>query len=174
MNESQSESVYQTAGRIDRQVREFLSEWSLRMLRVSLAVTYIWFGALKLFGASPVSPLVKKMSFVLPGGFFVKLMGVWEVALGMAFLFRIALRPTLFLYVLQLFGTFMVFIVQPKETYEKGNPLRLTYTGEFIVKNLVLLMAGLVVGSTVERPTEEITPVPASSTEETRKEVEAA
>ena len=44
-------------------------------------------------------------------------------------------------------GTFLVFLLLPDLTFQDGNPLLLTTEGEFVLKNLVLLSAGLVVGS---------------------------
>lgn len=81
---------------------------------------------------------------------------MWEVALGIALLFRFYLRLTLLLFFLQLAGTFLVLIVHPEEAFQNGNPLMLTQTGEFVVKNLVLLSAGIAVGSTVRRGREPI------------------
>ena len=52
-------------------------------------------------------------------------------------------------FAIQLVGTFMVFLVLPQVAFSKGNPLLLTVEGEFVAKNLVLLAAGLVVGSNV-------------------------
>ena len=69
----------------------------------------------------------------------------------MGFLFRVALRLTLPLFFLQVAGTFMTFVFHPREAYHKGNPLLLTQIGEFIVKNLVLLAAGIVIGSSVRK-----------------------
>ncbi len=141
---------------IDRDAAVLMQKWAIPMLRWAVGLTYLWFGVLKLVGESPVSDLVGKMSFGLPRGWFVKLMGVWETALGVAMLLRLALRFTLILYFLQLAGTFMVFLSHPREAFRKGNPLLLTERGEFIVKNLVLLAAGVAVGSTARRGREEI------------------
>ena len=46
-------------------------------------------------------------------------------------------------------GTFLVLIFQPEVAFRAGNPLLLTVEGEFVVKNLVLLTAGMVIGATV-------------------------
>jgi putative oxidoreductase len=48
-------------------------------------------------------------------------------------------------------GTFLTFIVLPDVTFRDGNPFLLTVEGEFVVKNLVLISAALVVGTTVRR-----------------------
>jgi hypothetical protein len=40
-------------------------------------------------------------------------------------------------------------VVQPGIAFQDGNPLLLTVEGEFVIKNLVLITAAMVVGSTV-------------------------
>lgn len=40
-----------------------------------------------------------------------------------------------------------MLVVQPDVAFQDGNPLMLTTGGEFVVKNLVLLSAGLIIGS---------------------------
>lgn len=142
--------------RADRAVLDFMSDAAIPLLRTSLGITYIWFGVLKLVGASPVADLVANTAFFLPRRFAVKLMGFWELAIGVGLLFRLAVRLTLLLFFMQLAGTFLVFLIQPREAFQKGNPLLLTKDGEFILKNLVLLSAGLAVGSRANRGDEEI------------------
>lgn len=142
--------------RLDRSTSDLMTRSAIPLLRIALGTTYLWFGALKLAGASPVDDLVGKMSFGLPKGLFVKIMGIWESALGVALLLRLAMRFTLVLYFLQLAGTFMVFVAHPRQAYRNRNPLLLTRDGEFIVKNLVLLAAGFAVGGTVRHGTEDI------------------
>jgi uncharacterized membrane protein YkgB len=50
----------------------------------------------------------------------------------------------------QLIGTFLVFLLHPEVAFQDGNPLKLTVEGEFVVKNLVLLAAAMVVGSQLQ------------------------
>ena len=49
------------------------------------------------------------------------------------------------------FVPFLVLVLEPHVAFQGGNPLLLTTEGEFVVKNLILIAAGLVVGGTVER-----------------------
>lgn len=142
--------------RVDRQVVEVMSRIALPLMRVSLAITYIWFGALKLVGASPVEDLVARTVPVVPRRYLLPLLGLWELVIGLALLFRVALRPTLLLFFLQLIGTFMTFVVRPRDMFQRGNPLLLTKDGEFVLKNLVLLSAGLAIGSTARRHHEQM------------------
>lgn len=125
--------------------------YSLLLLRVALAATFIWFGALKIFGVSPVADLVAQTVYWVSPKFFVSFLGVWEVVIGLGLLFAVALRFVLFLFVLQMAGTFLVLVLRPEVAFQSGNPLLLTVTGEFVIKNLVLIAAGMVIGTTVRR-----------------------
>lgn len=137
--------------RVDARLVHFMGMYGIRLLRISLAIVFIWFGLLKVIGRSPVADLVASVVFWVPPEFFVTFLGIWEMAVGLGLLFGLALRLTLFLFWLQMAGTFLVLVVHPDITFQGRNPLLLTTEGEFIIKNLVLITAGLVVGSTVRR-----------------------
>ena len=137
--------------RTDRVMVRFMDTYGAELLRVSVAVVFIWFGLLKLAGRSPVYDLVARTVYWVSPEAFVPLLGVWEVAIGMGLLFRFALRLTLFLFWLQLAGTLLVLVLRPDIAFQYGNPLLLTAEGEFVIKNLVLIAAGLVIGATVQR-----------------------
>lgn len=136
---------------IDDRVTRFLRRWSIPTLRISVAIVFIWFGALKVFGVTPVTELVGATVYWVDPSWFVPALGVVEVLVGIGLLFRIALRTVLFLFAAQMLGTFLVLIVLPEVSFENNNPLLLTVEGEFVIKNLVLLAAGMVVGATVRR-----------------------
>jgi putative oxidoreductase len=131
-------------------------KYAISTLRLALALIYIWFGSLKIFGVSPIEGLVAKVTPILPKDVSVPLIGVMEVAIGLGLLFRVALRRTLILFGFQIASTFLPVFLSPKDVFQKGNPLLLTETGEFILKNLVLLAAGVAVGSTVREKGETL------------------
>ena len=131
-----------------------MTSHGVRFLRFALAVVFIWFGALKVAGRSPVADLVAQTVYWVPPRFFVPFLGVWEVVVGMGLLLGVALRLVLFLFWLQMAGTFLVLILRPGVAFQDNNPLLLTTMGEFVIKNLVLIAAGLVIGSTVQRKPE--------------------
>lgn len=141
---------------VERTATDLMEKYAIPCTRLALAITYIWFGALKLSGKSPVADLVAKTVYFLPKKVVVPLMGIWELAIGFGLLFRVALRPTLILFFLQIAGTFSVLVVRPQEAFQEGNPLLLTKTGEFVLKNLILLAAGVAVASTAHRERENI------------------
>lgn len=137
--------------KFDKQVIGFMSTHGVRLLRIALGVVFIWFGLLKITGYSPVRELVARTVYWASPDFFVPFLGWWELAVGLGLLFAVGLRLTLFIFWLQLAGTFLVLVVQPDVAFQHGNFLLLTTEGEFVVKNLVLITAGMVVGGTVPR-----------------------
>ena len=135
--------------RIDTSVSAFLRRWSIPTLRISLAIVFIWFGALKVFDVTPVTDLVAKTVYWFDPAWVVPVLGIFEIVVGVGLLTKIALRAVLGLFALQMVGTFLVLVLLPEISFQDGNPLLLTVEGEFVVKNLVLLSAGMVVGATV-------------------------
>ncbi len=135
--------------RIDARTVSWLARWSVVLLRLSLGLVFVWFGALKIFDVTPVTDLVGRTVYWVDPDWFVPVLGVAEVAIGLGLMFGVALRPILALFAGQMIGTFLVFVVLPDVAFQNGNVFKLTVEGEFVLKNLVLLAAGLVVGSTV-------------------------
>ena len=134
----------------DRTIRELLGRASPLLLRISLAVVFVWFGALKVAGVSAVGGLVAATVPFLDSAWFVPVLGVAEIMIGMAFATGRLLRVVLPVFAAHMVGTFLVLIALPDVAFQGANPLVLTAVGEFVVKNLVLLTAGLVVASGVK------------------------
>lgn len=72
------------------------------------------------------------------------------MVIGLGLIAGRGLRLVPGLFAAQMAGTFLVLVVQPEIAFQGGNPLLLTVEGEFAVKNLVLLAAGMAVGAQVE------------------------
>lgn len=126
-------------------VLPMLRDRSVPLLRVSLGVVFVWFGGLKLTGTTPVADLVAGTVPWLERETFVLGLGFVEVLLGLALVLGWRLRLVAPLVIAHLCGTFLTLVMQPKLAFQTGNPLLLTMTGEFVVKNLVLITAALVV-----------------------------
>src|ERR671910_949279 len=139
-------NVSQRLVRLDRAARELLGRVGPLLLRLSLGIVFVWFGLLKVLSASAVGGLVAT-TVPFESSWFVPVLGVVEVVIGLAFVAGRFMRAMLPLFVLHLAGTFLVLIVLPEVAFENDNPLTLTIVGEFVVKNVVLLSAGLVVAS---------------------------
>ncbi len=139
--------------KIDQSIAGFMRRWGVPALRISLGVIFIWFGLLKPLGLSPAEPLVRATVGWMPllsTNAWVALIGWWEVAIGVAFLFQRTIRIAIGLLALQMVGTFMPLVLLPQVTFQPGlYPIAPTMEGQYIVKNLLIISAALVVGGTV-------------------------
>lgn len=142
-----AETYWNTIHRLDRRILEFLRRAAVPALRISLGIVFIWFGVLKIVGQTPVADLVASTVYWVDPDAVVPVLGAFEVAVGLGLLFGRALRVVLALFCLQMVGTFLVLVLLPDVAFQDSNPLLLTTEGEFVVKNLVLLSAGLTIGA---------------------------
>ena len=149
--------------RADRRIADWMAAHGPTLLRYALGVVFVWFGALKLFaGASPAEELVKRTVYFFDPGWFFPLLGVWEVAIGVGLLVKPLVRLAVLLLFLQMPGTFLPLVVVPEACWE-AFPFVLTLEGQYIVKNLVIIAAALVVGGTVRAESEARLRHPASA-----------
>lgn len=134
---------------IDDRLIGFVQRNSVAWLRIALALIFAWFGALKVFGVSPVADLVARTLPFLPPEVAVRSIGSLELLIALGLLTGWAIRVTMLLFFTQMAGTFLVLVLEPNLSFQHGNPLLLTTMGEFVVKNLVLITAGLVVAGNI-------------------------
>jgi putative oxidoreductase len=125
-------------------VEQVLNRVTRPALRISLGVVFVWFGVLKVIGDSPVSELIGATVPWADQGFLVPALGWVEIALGAGLLVGRPIRLTLAAVAVHLAGTFLVFVQAPSMVLTDGNPLLLNGNGEFVLKNLVLVCAALV------------------------------
>lgn len=137
----------------DRRITAFMRRWGIPALRYSLAVIFIWFGILKPLGMSPAADVVKAtvrwMPRLSPDG-WLAVIGWWEVAIGVTFLFKHTVRLAIALLALQMIGTFMPLVMLPEVTFQPGRiPYAPTIEGQYIIKNLLIISAAMAVGGRV-------------------------
>lgn len=132
-------------GRAKQKLDGLLERFSVPLLRIAIAIVYIWFGALKVFDVTPVGDLVAGTMPWFDSSWFVPALGGAEVALGLVLLSGRLVGWVIAGMVGHLSGTFLVYVMQPSVAFQDGNPLLMTTEGEFVAKNVVLIAAGLVV-----------------------------
>jgi uncharacterized membrane protein YphA (DoxX/SURF4 family) len=144
----------ETFHRVDIAVTRWMSANGLLLLRLSIGIIFFWFGFLKFFeGLSPAEDIavrtIRTMTFgILSDKVILYGLATWEVLIGIGLIFKIFLRETLLLMYLQMLGTFMPIFLFPGEVFHLF-PISFTLEGQYIVKNIVLLSAGIVLGATV-------------------------
>lgn len=137
--------------RMDPLIAGWMDRHGIRLLRWSVGIVFVWFGALKTVGMSPAQELVARTVYWFPPEVFIPILGWWEVLIGLGLLVRPLARLAIALLFLQMPGTFLPLILLPEVCFT-SIPFGLTIEGQYIVKNLVLISAAIVVGGTVREP----------------------
>ncbi len=138
---------------VESSVTDAVRPVTLPALRILLGVVFVWFGALKVLGVSPVAAIVSgTLPWADPRATLVVLGGA-EVAFGIALVSGYALRMVLPLMAAHLAGTFLTFVMLPQLMFRHDDPLLLTESGEFVAKNLVLIAATVVLLCHTQRGT---------------------
>jgi len=140
--------------RRDRAITAWMARYGPGLLRLSLGVVFLWFGVLKFLPAmSPAEDLAARTMSALTQGRIapavsLPVLAAWECAIGLGLLAGRALRAVLLLLWVQMLGTLTPLLLFPHETFTHM-PFAPTLEGQYIIKNLVLITAGIVVGATV-------------------------
>lgn len=122
-----------------------MEKYSIDMLRISLAIVFIWFGALKVIGMSPAQQLVENTIYWFPSEIFIPFLGFWEVLIGIGLVFKRLIPYSIILLLLHMAGTFLPFFILTNTCFDSF-PYCPTMEGQYIIKNLVLISGTLVVG----------------------------
>ncbi|MFQ5612005.1 MAG: DoxX family membrane protein [Anaerolineae bacterium] len=135
--------------KIDRAITGWMARYGIVLMRIGLGVVFFWFGALKLVpGLSPAEDLVRNTIYFVDPDLFLPVLAVWEMVIGLGLILGKFMRLTLLLLFLQMPGTALPLVILPGVVWTVF-PYGLTLEGQYIVKNLVLIGAGLVLGGTV-------------------------
>ena len=118
-------------------------------MAIRIGLVYLWFGGLKYFsGLSPAEGLAKETIHELTFGLLqpdisLLLLALWETGVGICLLFGLWPRIALWVALFHISLTFTPLIFFPEAVWTQA-PLGLTLLGQYIVKNLIILGALLV------------------------------
>ena len=138
----------------DEKVIAFMRKYGITFLRISVGIIFFWFGILKFFpnvssAEGIATETISKLTFgLLPANISLFILAAWETIIGIGLIIGKYLRLILFLLFAQMIGTLTPLLIFPTETF-KMFPFVPTLEGQYIIKNLILISAGLVLGSTV-------------------------
>jgi len=120
----------------------YLHTRSVMFLRLSLGLVFFWFGVLKLFNASPMLPILKD---TFPGigesQLFIFLLAFGEMLIGLAFLTNRFVKIAAIIMMVTLFVLSVAMLFT--QGFDPRFPV-LSLVGELVLKNVVLIAAGLV------------------------------
>ncbi|PKD44681.1 hypothetical protein [Rhodohalobacter barkolensis] len=139
----------------DRRIAESMNKIGLPALRLSMGIIFIWFGILKTIGLSPAEGLVLSTVNWMPifsAETWLVIIGWWEVIIGICFLFKPTLRIAIGLLAMQMAGTLLPLFILTEVTFQSGAfPYAPTMEGQYIIKNLLIISAAIVIGGTVRK-----------------------
>lgn len=144
----------QTFNQLDTRLTNWMAKHGITLMRVSLGIIFFWFGFLKFFpDLSPAQELATRTISTLTFGIVtpnisLPVLAAWECVIGLGFISGKFMRATLLLLALQMLGTVTPLFLFPSETFAHF-PYAPTLEGQYIIKNMVLVSAGLVIGATV-------------------------
>ena len=139
---------------LDRRITASLARLGPTVVRIALGAVFFWFGVLKFFpDLSPAQDLaartIERLTLGVVGpSLSLPVLASWETLIGLGLLTGRFLRATLFLLAVQMIGTFLPLVFFPEETFTRF-PFVPTLEGQYIIKNVVLITAAMVVGATV-------------------------
>jgi len=131
---------------------QWIASYSVVLLRLSLGGIFFWFGLLKFFPAlSPAEALATRTLDMLTLGYLaphlaMPLLALWETAIGLGLLLGVCPSLTLALLFLHMGGTLTPLFLFPNEVFAHF-PYAPTFEAQYILKNLVLISAGCVIGA---------------------------
>ena len=139
---------------LDQRITHWMARYGVLLLRISLGIVFFWFGFLKFFpGLSPAQDLATRTIEILTFGLLrpqlsIYILATWECLIGLGLITGWFMRATLLLLFLQMMGTITPIFFFPAEVFTRI-PYAPTLEGQYIIKNMVLISAGLVIGATV-------------------------
>jgi uncharacterized membrane protein YkgB len=139
---------------IDIRLTTWMARHGITLTRIALGVVFLWFGAIKFVpGWSPAADLaartIERITFgVVTPEIGLPVLAAWESLIGIGLLLGRFLRLTLLLLFVQMPGTLLPLVLFPSETFT-AFPHSPTMEGQYIIKNVVLIAAAIVVGATV-------------------------
>lgn len=127
----------------------FLERHQFGILRICIGILFLWFGALKFFpGVSPAEGLATETVDILTfrlfsTSFLYTSLAVLEFALGLLLVFGREFKVTFWLLIFHMICTIMPLFVLREVTFVNF-PYQLTIEGQYIVKNIVIISAAIV------------------------------
>jgi uncharacterized membrane protein YphA (DoxX/SURF4 family) len=159
---------------VEAALQRWLAAHSVTVLRVSLGAVFLGFGFLKFFpGVSPAERLVMKTTSVLtfglvPGSVSIIAIAVLECVIGLWLLSGRALRGVLVLLGLELVGILSPVVLLAGRLF-MGPHHAPTLEGQYVLKDVILVGAVLVIAATVLTAKRRSRTAPRSTSESTSR-----
>lgn len=142
----------QTRDAFERRAADWLARYSISLLRISLGLVFLGFGALKFVpGLSPAESLAGRTLDILTFGLVPERLGIIGVAgleslIGILLLTGRGMRFALALLAIELIGILSPLVLLPGDMF-RSFPFAPTLAGQYVLKDVIVAAAGLVVAA---------------------------
>lgn len=130
---------------LDLRVIAFFRRTFVPVARISIFIVFFWFGAIKLMGLSPASPLAETLTAKTVGMEYFDLLfyvlAVLECIIGLLFLFPKATRVVIPLLLFHMAIVCSPLVLVPELTWQQF--LVPTLEGQYIIKNAVVVAVAI-------------------------------
>lgn len=147
------ENLFEKFDALDTSINKWLVANSIFLLRVCMGIVFLGFGILKYFqGISPIESLATRTTTVLTFGEFAGhnamiFVASLECVIGLCFLSGMFLRIGVWLMAVQMIGAMSPLFIFSSELFP-GPTHAPTLAAQYIIKDIILVAAGMVIAST--------------------------
>ena len=146
------ETAYQRVLHLENLIHHQLVLHSIAALRIAVGAIFLGFGVLKFFpGVSPAEDLTEATTHLLflgliPGSVAIKMIATLECVIGICLLTNKGMRLAIWLLATEFVGILSPLVLLPGRLFDgpHGAP---TLEGQYVLKDLILVAAGLVIAA---------------------------
>lgn len=123
---------------------------TIKLIRLSLGIIFLWYGMLKFFPTfSPAEELATRTIDIMFFGLInpllsIKLLAILEISIGIGFLLGFYTRIITVVFIGHMICTFAPLFLLPELSFTHA-PYAFTLVGQYIVKNIVFILAGILI-----------------------------
>jgi uncharacterized membrane protein YkgB len=123
---------------------------TIKLIRLSLGIIFLWYGMLKFFPTfSPAEELATRTIDIMFFGLInpllsIKLLAILEISIGIGFLLGFYTRVVTVVFIGHMICTFAPLFLLPELSFTHA-PYAFTLVGQYIVKNIVFILAGILI-----------------------------
>ena len=146
-------NLFNRFDRLDTSINRWLVTYSILLLRIGMGIIFLGFGFLKFFpGISPIESLATRTTTVLTLGVItghnaMDFVAALECIIGICFVTGRFLRVGVWLMAAQMIGAMSPLLIYPGELFP--GPLHApTLAAQYIIKDVILVAAGMVIAAT--------------------------
>ena len=137
--------------KIDEKLILFFKRYGHMLHRFSIAILFIWFGLLKPFGLETTTSLIAHTIYFGDPETMVKILGWWEVSIGLTLMVRKLVRVAFALIVIRLPFILVAFFLMHDVCFVHF-PFALTLEGQYLIKDLTLFAATIAIAGMLDKP----------------------